>query len=230
MLEATGLIIPLSENTVSTSFTDRMFTRFGIWFDGCTNRCRQGFGFDTMALIVSCFTIISRGHLVFGLSMTIVEDGLIVDLLDLIWLRLWLWLIDWLWSDDDSTTWWLDLMITIWLQWFEDDDDIYDHDGYVTDILMNNTLTPRSNPLRLTSTGFTSRIDIISMAFTIGFVFYLSQRGCFHYKLDLEQFPTCGDRMNPDTTGYEMMMLKNILYSYVRRTSVNERLLVVRKI
>ena len=33
-------------------------------------------------------------------------------------------------------------------------------------------------------------------------------------------------RMNPDTTGYEMMMLKNILYDYVRRTSVNERLLI----
>ena len=27
-----------------------------------------------------------------------------------------------------------DLMITIWLQWFEDDDDdVYDHDGYVNE-------------------------------------------------------------------------------------------------
>ena len=76
------------------------------------------------------------------------------------------------------------------------------------DILMNNTLMPRSNPLRLTSTGFTSRINIISMAFTVRFVFYLSLRGCFHYKLDLEQFPTCGDRMNRDITGYETMYIE----------------------
>ena len=32
-----------------------------------------------MALIVSSFTIISRGHLVFSLLMMIVEDDLIVD-------------------------------------------------------------------------------------------------------------------------------------------------------
>ena len=76
------------------------------------------------------------------------------------------------------------------------------------DMLMNNMLMPRSNPLRLSSTGFTSQIDIISMAFTIGFVFYLSQRGCFHYKLDLEQFPTCGDQTNCDITGYEMMYIE----------------------
>ena len=133
---------------------------FGIWF--ADDDCRGWF---------DCWFLVCLLE-VFGLF-------------DLIWLWLWLWLIDWLWSDDDLTTWWLDLMITIWLQWFEDDDDIYDHDGYVTGILMNNTLTPRFNPLRLTSTGFTSRVDIISMAFTVGFVFYLSWRGCFHYKLDL---------------------------------------------
>ena len=45
----------------------------------------NGLGFDTMALIVSCFTIISRGHLAFGLLMMIVKDGLIVDLTFGIW-------------------------------------------------------------------------------------------------------------------------------------------------
>ena len=88
-------------------------------------------------------------------------------------------------------------------------------------LMTNNTLMPRSNPLRLTSTGFTSRIDIISMAFTIGVVFYLSQRGCFHYKLDLEQFPTCGDRMNRDITGYEMMYIEEYPV-WPRKTYIRE--------
>ena len=86
-------------------------------FDGCNHRCWQRSGFDTMALIimlhhylVGTFGLLNLLNLmcwwqfdcwyqfVFGL---------------LIWL--WLWLIDY----NLMMTWWLDSMITIWLQWFD---------------------------------------------------------------------------------------------------------------
>ena len=54
--------------------------------------------------------------------------GLIVDIVDIDLLNwIWLWLIDY-----NLTMIWFDLMITIWLQQFVDNnDDVYDHDGYV---------------------------------------------------------------------------------------------------
>ena len=154
-----------SMTIMAISLGGRMFTYFAISFHGCNNWSRQHFGFNTMALIVMLHHYLMGTFGLFWIVLVcwcqfFVDVNLIVGLLIdydvmMIW---WLGLI---------MIWWLGLMIMIWLQWFEDDDNMMN-------MLTNNMLMPRFNSLRLASTEFTSRIDIILMAFTIGFVFYLS--------------------------------------------------------
>jgi hypothetical protein len=107
-----------------------MFTQFGIWFDGCNNRCRQGFGFDTMALIVMLHHYLAG---TFGLSMTIVKDDLVCQwrLSRMLWLlisSLLTWGFRFVWFDLIMVMimfdwlimiwWWLDYLTT----WFDDYD------------------------------------------------------------------------------------------------------------
>ena len=135
---------------------------FGISLNGCNIR-RDTVSGSRQWLSWSCFTIISRGHLVCVCQFDY----------DCRW-RLWLIMILWWWR--------LGLMITIWLQWFDDDDDIYAHDEYVDEqhayakVQLSKTCVYRVYlPNRYFFDGFHHRV----------YVFYLSRRGCFHYELSL---------------------------------------------
>jgi hypothetical protein len=80
---------------------------FGTSFDGCYNRSRHGFGFDTMALMVMLYHYIAGTHLVCRFGY------------DYGWLRFDYSLMFWWLGFDDLMTWFddYDLITKIWGWW-----------------------------------------------------------------------------------------------------------------
>jgi hypothetical protein len=110
-----------------------------IWW----NKTRHGFGFDTMALMVMLHHYLAG---TFGLSICWFDYDFMVDYDLMTWIQR-------LGSIFDDLVWrlWFDYIDSMMMMMFT----------IMMHILTNNTLMPRFNSLRLASTGFTSRIDII---------------------------------------------------------------------